>query len=781
MSLRQTPVALALSVALPIAFAQTAPRAISDDATSPPAGTPSSSTTSPNPASPKSVVPPSKRASAAPALDPAPAPVPTPTSAHTPPPQPLADVTVSATRTERATASVPNTVTVITRRDLDQRDARDLKDLLSDEVDLSVKAMTPRFTAAGASTGRAGNEGINIRGLEGNQVLMMVDGIRVPQSFAFGPFASGRADFVDLDSLSTAEVLRGPASTSYGSDGLAGALVMRTLAPDDLLKDGKTFAGYTKLGFQSVDRSKTASAAVAFSSGDWSSLIQASVRRGHETRNQGDDHASNSTRTAPNPTDIDTHSALAKLAYRVNAAHRLTGTVEWRERKIDTDVLTGISVPTATPASTAVIGLTANDRMDRRRVSLEHRYEDLNTAWIQQATTHVYVQDSKTDQFSNEDRYTAADRTRYTRYEEHLIGLSAQAQTQWNEHRLSYGMDVSRNTIEATRDGTVPPAGETFPSRPFPKTRYQLAGAFLQDEIELGAVSLIPALRFEHYRLTPSTEDYTGTAVKLSDHAVTPRLGALWRATEWLQPYVQWSQGFRAPTPDQVNNAFANPLYGYSSIGNPDLKPEHANSWELGLRGQWGGAVRWQLSAYDNRYRDFISQQVVSGSLATANLVYQYINLSQARIKGVEARAVWDVAPGLSLQAAVAHAEGHSTVDGVQAPLNTVQPLRATLRARYERGDWSGWASLQHSNRKKASDISSGTTPYYAPGAYDVVDLGGAYRFNKTLSLSAAVTNLFDRKYWRWSDVTGVTANSTVLDSYTAPGRAVQVSLRADF
>lgn len=775
MSLRKTPVALALSVALPIAFAQTAPRALSDDSTSRPAGTTSTGPTSSSTTTLKSAASPSPRASAASA------PTPSPTTASAPPVQPLGDITVSATRTERATASVPNTVTVITRKDLDRRDARDLKDLLSDEVDLSVKAMTPRFTAAGASTGRAGNEGINIRGLEGNQVLMMVDGIRIPQSFAFGPFASGRADFVDLDSLSAAEVLRGPASTSYGSDGLAGALVMRTLAPEDLLQDGKTFAGYTKLGLQTVDRSKTASAAVALRSGDWSSLIQASVRRGHETRNQGDNNAANSTRTAPNPTDIDTHNVLAKLAYRVSPAHQLTGTVEVRERKINTDVLTGVTPATATPASTAVIGLTANDRMDRKRVSLEHRYEDLNALWIQQATTHVYVQDSKTEQFSAEDRYTAADRTRYTRYEEHLIGLSSQAQTQWNQHRLSYGVDVSRNTIEATRDGTVPPAGEPFPSRPFPKTRYQLAGAFLQDEIELGSVSLIPALRFEHYRLTPSTDGYTGTAVKLSDHAVTPRLGAVWRATQWLQPYVQWSQGFRAPTPDQVNNAFANPLYGYTSIGNPDLKPEHANSWELGVRGQMGPTVRWQLSAYDNRYRDFISQEVVSGSLATANLVYQYINLSQARIKGVEARAVWDVATGLSLQAAVAHAEGHSTVNGVEAPLNTVQPLRASLRARYERGDWSGWASLQHSQRKKASDISGGTTAYYAPGAYTVVDLGGAYRFNKTLSLSAAVTNLFDRKYWRWGDVTGVAANSTVLDSYTAPGRAVQLSLRADF
>ena len=122
MQLRPTPVALALSLAFPLAFAQTAPAA--------------------------------------------------PTAEN---PQQLGELTVSATRTERSVDAVPNTVTVKNRKQLDRRDARDLKDLLSDEVDLSVKAMTPRFTAAGASTGRSGNEGINIRGLEGNRVLMMVD------------------------------------------------------------------------------------------------------------------------------------------------------------------------------------------------------------------------------------------------------------------------------------------------------------------------------------------------------------------------------------------------------------------------------------------------------------------------------------------------------------------------------------------------------------------------------------------------------------------------------
>lgn len=66
--------------------------------------------------------------------------------------------------------------------------------MLGGEVDLTVRAVAPRFTPAGASIGRAGNEGINIRAPEGKQVLMMVDSIRLPQAFSFGAFASGRAD-----------------------------------------------------------------------------------------------------------------------------------------------------------------------------------------------------------------------------------------------------------------------------------------------------------------------------------------------------------------------------------------------------------------------------------------------------------------------------------------------------------------------------------------------------------------------------------------------------------
>ena len=210
----------------------------------------------------------------------------TPSAPEAAPATSLTEVTVSATRTERATDAVPNTVTVIGADALKRRPPKDLKALLDDEVDLAVRSQAVRFTTAGSSAGRAGNEGLNVRGLEGNQVAMMVDGIRLPLSWSFGPFASSRGDYFEIDSLGSAEVLRGPASAQYGSDGLAGALSLNTLSPSDLLKNGKTVAGLVSTGYESVDRSWKATAGVAASSGDWQGLVLLTRRQGHETDNQ---------------------------------------------------------------------------------------------------------------------------------------------------------------------------------------------------------------------------------------------------------------------------------------------------------------------------------------------------------------------------------------------------------------------------------------------------------------------------------------------------------------
>lgn len=727
---------------------------------------------------------------------------------------PLPKVSVTATRTERAADEVPATVTVIGREALAERDGRDLKAVLDDEVDLAVRSQQPRFTAAGSSTGRPGNEGLNIRGLEGNQVLLLLDGVPLPAAFSFGPFATGRLDSVDVDLLSRAEVLRGPSSSQFGSDGLAGALALTLLRPQDLLcrNDGplpspalpsgegpgvspgqgasacKTSAGFVKLGGNSVDSSTNFAAAYALASGPWQGLVALSHRRGHEVDNQGDNDRPYSDRTAPNPLDHQATSLLGSVGLQLDPRHRFELTMDARRREQQVDVLSAVAEVPAPPSQSnpfanQTVSLTADDEVERQRLSVAHRYSDANAPFLTQWTTHLFGQRAEVHQFTAEDRAFSADRTRDNTYQERTLGLASQAQAVLRgtvPQRLSFGIDLSQTNVEGERNGTVPPFGETFPSKPFPDTRFRKAGAFVQSEIDTDSFTLIPALRFDKYSLTPtSSSGFSGETVSLSDQAVTPRLGAIWRASNAFAPYAQWALGFRAPQPDQVNNGFTNFASGYKSIGNPDLKPEHARSIELGARGQLD-VLRWQLAWFDNRYRDFISQEMV-GVDPDGLMTFQYVNLTDARIRGGELRLEWRPAGPWSGQFALARTQGSSEVSGVREPLTTIQPLRARLALRYEAGPWNLMAQWQHAEGKAAKDVPSDSREtQFLPPTSDVVDLFATWRLNSTWSLRGALLNAFDETYWRWSDVRGLSDSPSIV-AYSAPGRSVQLAVRADF
>jgi hemoglobin/transferrin/lactoferrin receptor protein len=694
----------------------------------------------------------------------------------------LNEITVSSTRTERRVDKVPNTVTVTPAAKIEQDGARDIKDVFRHELDVTVRAAPTRFTAAGAATGRAGNEGINIRGLEGNQVLMMVDGIRVPNSFSFGAFATGRGDFLDVDGIKTLEVLRGPTSTQFGSDGLAGAVSFRTLDPSDFLKSGQPTGGFARSSYASIDRSWSNTLGVAGTNGQWQGMLLGSYRPGNEVGNKGDNDAQNVDRTTPNPVAYKNRYLLGKAFLTVDPTQQVGLTFETQNRKQNTEVYSARAVPPLT--STSTLDLDTRDQIERNRVSLEHRFNDLNAQWVQRAETRVYWQDAKVSQFATEDRNTAADRTRDNSYSTKVAGFSTLLESNLTgilNQRLTYGVDWSKAEITGVRDGTVPPFGETFPTKPFPDTTYTLGGAFVQSEIEAGTFSIIPGLRFDHYNLSPSAAGYAGgTVVALSGQAVTPRLGVVWQLAPSFAPYGQLAKGFRAPTPDQVNNGFTNLASGYTSVGNPNLKAENADSIEIGFRGKVEG-VRYSVAAFDNRYKDFISQQAVSGAGTPANpTVFQYINLANAHIRGVEARAEWQMGKLWKANAGIAYSKGESEVNGVKTPLDTIQPLKAVFGVRYDDALWGARANLVYSEGKKTSQIST-MTAQFAPPSYTVFDLGFYWKLARNLTVTANLNNVLDLRYWRWSDVRGLASSSTVKDAYTAPGRNAQVSVRYDF
>ena len=231
-----------------------------------------------------------------------------------------------------------------------------------------------------------------------------------------------------------------------------------------------------------------------------------------------------------------------------------------------------------------------------------------------------------------------------------------------------------------------------------------------------------------------------------------------------------------------MNNGFTNIAQGYKSIGNPNLEPERAESIEAGVRGRIG-ALRYSLAGYDNRYEDFISQQVVGGTGVPVvdPLIFQFVNLATARIRGIELRGEWRAGRHWTVTAGSALSRGHGEINGARVPLDSIEPLRTTLGVRYDAGAWGFRAQALHAQGKAANRIAPASATPFAPPSYTVLDIGATWQPLPPLTLTLNLHNALDQTYWRWSDVRGLPDNSTVKNAYTAPGRSLQVSMRYDF
>ena len=700
----------------------------------------------------------------------------------------LDEISVTATRSETQISHTPSSISVINAETIEQQQAKDIKDLLRYEAGVTVRRAPYRPASAATAGGRGGNEGINIRGLEGNRILLMEDGIRLPSAFSFGPLESGRGDYGEMDLFKRVEILRGPASAMYGSDGLTGAVNFITKDPSDFLSVfNKPTYFSIKPSYDSADGSTSTTAVAAFGGEQIQAMLIANKRKGNEVKSQGKNSSVGPNRDAANPQNADATSLLGKVVFNANPRNKLTLTLEHHEKQTTTNVLSAVTPTT--------LALNADDKLERNRYSVDYDYKDADNALFQKAHAQVYYQDASNRQFSFEQRRPAANRTRDNRYDESIFGASAQAESALNsasfKHKLVYGFDASTARITGLRNGTVPGFGEApFPNKAFPDTDYSLFGAFVQDEIRFAAnsaLSVIPGIRFDAYRLSPKMNDaaYGGTPTKSSGNAVSPRLALMYEINPALIPYVQYARGFRTPTPDQVNNSFSNPTQGYVTIGNPDLKPETSDTFELGLRGKISGGdstLRYSTATFTGRYKNFISQQIIKGSGRpyVDPFIYQYINTSNARINGIEARLDWQLANGIGIKTGMAYTKGSTEQNGKSQALDTVNPFMAVLGLRYEPSErWFTQADISYQAGKRKSDMTKTTD--FAPSSSVSTDIRAGYNINKTATLYAGVSNLFDNKYWNWSDVRGLADNSTVKDAYAAPGRSFNVGLKLQY
>ncbi len=727
-------------------------------------------------------------------------------------PATLQQVVVSGSRSEQARDDLPMTIDVLMRMDMDERLMTDIKDLAKDLPNVSVRHAPSRFSVTGVANpvGRDDNAGFSVRGMGGNRVLMLIDSVRMPRSYVNGSNAFGR-DAMALNLVKQVEVVRGPTSVLYGSDGVAGMVNFLTYEPIDLLRAKGTnadLAGRFSAQWNGDREGAGIAATVAGRVSDsmqW--LLSAGVEKSGAMDNMGTNDAPNATRTRPNPETHRKESLLAKVVLRPDARQKHTLALEHVGKSMQTELLSSrasvLPAPTTTATRALVAGESAGSTLRRDRLSWEGRLV-LTSPLADQVQTMLVVQQADASQDGQTRRNDGGLRLRDTAYNERTVQANLQASKslamgeQWSQ-RLTYGIDSTQVQVSSWFDGFDPvPLPKYVPKKYFPDAKDSGLALYVQSQMQNDTVSITPGIRFERYAVDVVSQDgfappSATPGVSVAGYHTSPKLGALWRLAPQRSLFVNYATGFRAPSASQLNGAIdPTPTFNARLLPNPDLKPETSRHWEIGYRAKTA-LGQWELAAFTGDYSQLIvDKKFLRGTNTVADPnVFQTVNIDNASIWGLEFKGNVDagsVAGGqLSLPFALGWARGKDNTSGL--PLNTVDPASLSLGLQFEAPTWSMRADLRHNTAKNAADVDptggvrAGSTQFTGVPAVTTLDLGGQVRLRKDIRLTANLVNLTNAKYWLWSDVQGLsTANAvTQADAYTQPGRHLNVSLIVDF
>lgn len=703
-------------------------------------------------------------------------------------PAELETVQVTAHRSSKPLAETAPNASVISRHKLDDQLVRDIADAVKYEPGVEV-ATDPA---------RRGNAGYTIRGIDGNRILMLIDGIRLPESYAGGGSNNGAVsgrDYVELETLRAIDIVKGPTSSLYGSDAIGGVVGYRTKTVDDFVPEEQGVGGSVKGFGGTADNGWGSSAGVGIKGERSDLMVLYTHRNGHETDNQGNNDSSGTLRTKPNPQSWDSDNVLAKLGFKPAANQRLELTLEHYRRDANTNLLNTLT--------STVRKNESEDRTQRDRVSLAWEGKQLGA--FDRLAVKAYYQkldnaDTNTEWRSNGQRIFSD-----YGFTQDSYGLTLEAEHNFQalsaEHQLLWGADLSRSdtsrprmkTLFNTNGSSSNVVGtDTFPNKTFPDSRSERIGLFVQDEIKFGnGLVASPSLRWDHYQMTPQPDQAFANGnpnnyqvPTFKDGAFSPKLGLSLPFADHYTGFLQFSSGFRAPPFDDANMAFSNTAgsYKYQVIPNPNLKSETSRGVELGLKGQWTD-FDFGVTAYANRYQDFIDR--VGLGMIDGFDTYQYQNVGKVDIKGVEGRAAWRFAPSWRAMASIAYTHGQNKQ--TNEPLASISPLNATLGLRYDQANFGGEALLKLArantrlpNLRPEEARGQSTTPFKAPG-YAVLDLTAYWKPAKNTVLRAGVFNVFDQKYWKAADVRGKSSSDRTLDLFTQPGRNVSASVEYTF
>lgn len=656
-------------------------------------------------------------------------------------------ITVYGTSNPIPVFEYPGQVSVIDREAIDTFAPSSPSDMLRD---------VPGVDFAGGP--RRTGEAPSIRGLSGENVLILLDGAR--QSFISAH--DGRF-FLDPEIIGTAEVVRGPASALYGSGAVGGVLAFETVDAADLLRDGETWGARLRGGYQSVNEEGFGTL-TAFGEHQGLDVLASFGLR------QSSDISLGSGADLPSDDEIET--GLVKFGYTFTDA--FSADVSWQR-------FANSAIEPNNGQGTLGTGDELLDRDVDKDITSELWRTGLNfdpSSDLIDANLTVYQSTSSVDEFD-----PTTGRTTIREIETTGLSLRNAARFRLGDIAATFTLGGDWYEDEQTGTDTDSEGGERAG---VPDGGSEFMGVFVQLEAEIdrplglpGSLTLIPSVRYDEFE---SQADLDADASQ--DDAISPRFAASYGPTPWFRIFGSYSEGFRAPSINELyldgvhfsvpHPSLFDPAMGQfvfvsnNFVPNADLEPESSETIEFGAGVDFrdtlsdGDRLQGKISYYQSDVEDLINLTVDFAYDATCFAPPNYFpctagttnsaNVDSAELEGVEAEFAYDAD---RFYGRLTYASIDGTDNATGEDVGALTPDRLALDFGVKATEWNlrFGARLQIAGEfeRRSLDAEGALVVAEERDGYTVMDLYTTWRpgFAEDLRFDIGVDNIFEEDYER--------------------------------
>lgn len=629
------------------------------------------------------------------------------------------NVVVTAQRNSANQFNVSQQVTVLNSRELVQLAPRSTPEALFGSTGIWMQ-----------KTNHGGGSPI-IRGLVGNQILLLMDGIRLNNAtYRYGP--NQYLSTIDPGLIDRIETSRGNGSVLYGSDALGG--VVQVLSKTPFFTNNKKVSGNVYGKWMSEDMEKSGRGELQLSSKRVASLFGFSARDfGHIVA--GD------TLGVLDPTGYHEFSADAKVVFRTSDNGIFTGAYQHLKQhevpRYDQVQQGGYSTYNFDP-QIRQLGYVRWELFSDNKI-----FQSIRTTTSLGKTTEGIVSQKNGSSIVKEQWDVV-----------NTQGLIAEATSQWKTNWQSQtGIEFYHDYVQSeahVTDITTEDVTEQRGSFADGSTSDNLA-FFSNHVVDWEKFQVMTGVRFNVVKV--SVRDTTFGDQQITPSALVGNVGLTYKFHPHHHVIVSANSGFRAPNVDDMSK-FGAVESTVFEIPSANLSPERSFSVEAGIKTntqKFSGA----LSIYKTFLRDQIDRVAVTyqGQDTIENRrVYQKQNIGQSEMYGLEVEGEIKIMSYLITSANMTYTYGQNVTK--DEPMRRIPPLFGKVSLRFQQNSrwWAKaeWMAAGSQDRLAAGDKSD------ARIAVRLVDgaMPGWNLFNlyaglklKWVGLTVSAQNIFDEPY----------------------------------